>query len=68
MTLYLQFEVFENSLKSAQPSKAKAVRLLIETLESVKTNSNLATYTSFNAFHIDVNWILNQYVAIFSGW
>lgn len=56
-----------SSLKSAHPSKAEAVRLLNEVLDLAKVAGNLPTYANFDAFRIDVDWILEQYAAISPG-
>lgn len=64
---FIQFEEFEASLQSIDPSESNGVRLLTKVLAAVKNGGNLPEYTSFEAFNIDINWILDQYTAIFAG-
>lgn len=65
--LCLQFEEFEHTLNAVDPSKSDRVQLLKNILKSIKGGEKLPTYSSFDAFNVDANWILDQYKAIFGG-
>lgn len=67
LLLYFQFLEFEKSLDTACPSEADGIGLLKSILTTVKSGTNLPTYTSFEAFNVDVDWILDQYKEIFDG-
>lgn len=69
--LPFQFEEFADNLKDAltdaNQSQSDAIESIVKAIELSKTREMFTVYKSFNAFLVDVQWILNNYMNIFAG-
>lgn len=55
------------ALTDANQTKSDAIDSIVKAIDLSKTKEIFKVYKSFNAFMVDVQWILNNYMNVFAG-